>query len=525
MYSTNEENDGITYQRLNIPGCVGSATTGSPELPYLTKYIAIPECDNVSLSFSTNAATTLSNYNVYPSPDHELIENPDGTSGIEEVFSKSTIEYAKNEFVYGVDAEIVSFGYLRDQKYACINIYPLQYNVVSRQLKVKSNFTINLQFTNPTTDVNVNTGIFNSVASSMMPNYVSTGMDAKVNDHVAHNGTVEWVTLSTPEDANNIDADYLIICSEPFFEPNNVNSEVLRIANHRAEYNGFNVTILDAYNIFAEVDFEYDDPMFIKEQKIRSCIKHIYENGEAQHTYDGKLGYVLLIGDVDVGNTGMPLSYDRAYYGNPYWPDENWPGDYYYSCLTKNQNNNTYDDIGDLFIGRFCVNNNLTTGLTELHNIVEKTIRHETEYNPKYKNAFDGINGNWVGPFYYDSLFNNYIQPKLLNEETYTRVNYYDYEDGGNWEQMRADFIDMANDGSGLLFYNGHGGIGSWQQNITYEFIQSNLNNFSKNPFALSMACLTGKLDYGANNPCMGEELTTYSPNKGFVGFIGSTRC
>jgi hypothetical protein len=57
------------------------------------------------------------------------------------------------------------------------------------------------------------------------------------------------------------------------------------------------VAILNAYNIYEEVDFEYTSEDYKEEQRIRSCIRRIYEGANAQHTYDGKLGYVLLIGD------------------------------------------------------------------------------------------------------------------------------------------------------------------------------------------------------------------------------------
>lgn len=130
------------------------------------------------------------------------------------------------------------------------------------------------------------------------------------------NGNVQWITLTDPSQADDIVADYLIICAEPFFDPNNPNSEVLRIANHRATYNGFDVAILNANNVISdELGFSYEgypEPEFKKEQRIRTCIRRIYEGANAQHTYDGKIGYVLLIGDSEYQtNLGMPTSFNH----------------------------------------------------------------------------------------------------------------------------------------------------------------------------------------------------------------------
>ena len=73
---------------------------------------------------------------------------------------------------------------------------------------------------------------------------------------------------------------------------------------------------------------------------------------------------------------GMPTSYNHDYLV-PYTTADYYPADYYYSCVTKQQN--IYDETGDLFIGRFCVDNDLENGLTELQNVVNKTIFYESE--------------------------------------------------------------------------------------------------------------------------------------------------
>lgn len=298
MYKTYITEEGELFQRIEVPAAGKTSETGSPELPYIRQLIAIPECDDVVLTTNITGQTDFSNYNIYPAPDFELAEGQDGSTYLQEVFYKDVTIYAQNAYFTGMNAEIVSTGYLRDQKYAEVYLYPIQFNPVLKHISVFTHYQITLDFVNPTTPVNVNTGIFNNVAANTMLNYVSSGITASINDNVQGDGNVQWIELTDPAQADNIVADYLIICADPFFEPTNPDSEVLRIANHRASYNGFDVAILNAETIFLDLNFEFSNPDHEYEQKIRTCIRRIYEGENAQHTYDGKLGYVLLVGDV-----------------------------------------------------------------------------------------------------------------------------------------------------------------------------------------------------------------------------------
>ncbi|MCD6111845.1 MAG: hypothetical protein J7J86_01105 [Bacteroidales bacterium] len=334
MYKNNITFENEAFQRIDIPNEAKTKQIGNPELPYIRQLIAIPECDNVVLNVNITGQTDFNNYNIYPAPDYEDIQNPDSTVYLQEIFSKNDTVYNQNVYFPGMNAEIISTGYLRSQKYAEVYIYPIQFNPVTKHIIVYTNYQISLDFINPTTDVNINTGIFNNVATNTFLNYVSSGVTASINDNVQGNGNVQWITLTNTANARLIIADYLIICSDPFFEPDNPESEVLRIANHRATYNGFDVAILNADNIISdELGFFYEgsligDDTYKKEQRIRTCIRKIYQGAHAQHTYDGKLGYVLLIGDSENNtNLGMPTSYNHVY-KIPFTNKKYYPADY-----------------------------------------------------------------------------------------------------------------------------------------------------------------------------------------------------
>ncbi len=402
MNSETITQNGTNYNRVSISGATTLSSTGSPELPSLTYMVAIPECSEVQLAYTIGSQGSLSGFNIYPVPDYEEVTNPDSTVYLSEVFAIDQSVYSKNEYLPPVSVTIASQGYLRSQKYAEVVFSPLAFNPTTGQVAVAQQVEVTLTFNNPTTNVNVNTGIFNNVAAGSFINYVSNGVSAVINDRAATPGTVTWVTLQNVVQASGIVADYLIITSAPFFDPEDSTSQLLRIAQHRARYNGFDVAIVNMDNLLSYF-INLADGDYKNERAIRRFTKAVYEGANASHTLDGKLGYVLLVGDVRAGNESMPTSYDHPYQ----YENSTYPSDYYFTCVTI-QENGTYDEKGDLFIGRFCVENNTNYGATQLFNIVEKTICFEREFVPERINNVNFINGEITNPSTCEAYFENY---------------------------------------------------------------------------------------------------------------------
>jgi hypothetical protein len=503
MYETDTTVNSTLFQRINIPGCGRFTITGQPEMPFVRVLIAIPECDGVTLSVDVRDDMSLEDYYVYPAPDYQEVIDTSDLVYMEEVFDFDTVAYSTNLYNPQLSGEIHSIGYFRAQKYAEVYLYPVRFNPVSEDIEIDMSYNVTLTFDDPTTSVNMNVGIFNNIATNAMLNYPSTGISAVINDNVDPDGTVEWITLPDTGYACTIVADYLIICSDPFFDSED--TEVLRIATHRATYNGFDVAIINVENILS-LNFEYDDPAYMDEQKIRTCIRRIYEGANAQHTLDGKLGYVLLIGDVDEGNMGMPTSHKQVI---EYWP---LPNDYYFCCVTRE--NEIYDLIGDLFIGRLGVDNNTESGVTELHNIVDKTLLFENEYGfENWRKNVGFINDGSSYTPEYQSAFYTFLDNIIQNEQI-TFV-------AGTQSTIHQSVIDLFNEGSIFTFYDGNGNPITWEDNLdTYHF-ETELTNLNKFPFVFSYSCQTGLYEHTAD--CLGEFLTTYSEDKGCVGFLGAT--
>ncbi|WP_373761347.1 C25 family cysteine peptidase, partial [Jeotgalibaca porci] len=526
FYSESINEGNVIYQRLSIPGAGMSQAVGLPELPSFRQTVAIPECSDVSLSFQVLQEQVLNNYNVYPAPDHQVITNPDSTCYVVEVFSKNALCYVDNLISPANNVVLTETGYFRSQKYAEIQVSPIRYNPATQKLYVAAEIEVTLTLTNATGATSANLGIFNNVAAHTMLNYESTGMTSEENDMRFGSGSVNYIELQTAAQANSIQADYLIICANQFIENGVPSEELMRIAQHRAYYNGFDVAILNIDNIL-QVGFPYSEPYFKWEGMMRSCIEKIYEGNNAHHTFDGHLGYVLFVGKPPVRNGEthynpayqgfVPTSYSHGvqqHFTN--YPVSTYPSDYWFGCVTHDSQN-VYDKNGDLYIGRFCVENN-----AQLHNIINKTIKREREYRPfqsKIVNAAnDTIYGNFLG--YFDGTYYPYLRNLIGQNKTLTTAN--------RWiddvDTYRTKVLSMLNAGSPLFIIDTHGNINSWQTLICFQYNLLNLldNGNTMNQFCLSYACLTGKMDY--SSPCLGQNITAGNPYSGMVGFLGSGR-
>ena len=512
--SINEGN--IIYQRLSIPGAGKSQTVGSPELPSFHQMVAIPECSNVSLSFQVLQEQVLNNYNVYPAPDYQVVTNPDSTCYVEEVFSKNVLCYVDNLISPSNNAELTETGYFRSQKYVEIQVSPIRYNPSTQKLYVATEIEVILTLTNATGATSSNLGIFNNVAAHTMLNYESTGMTAEENDMRFGSGKVKYFTLTDYRQVDTIVADYLMICASHLFDVNGVPcAPLLELAQHRASYNGYDVVILNVDNILDQ-SFSYQHYAYRIEEKLRTCIYRIYRYGSANHTYDGHLGFVLLVGRAPIYSGDNFNEQYQGYVPTAYSHDKkvhydgNWmiyPSDYWFSCIANNTGSSSYDFKGDLFIGRMCVDNN-ENAVNQLDNIVKKTIKRERRFNPRLKNIVQAATGSRI----HDPNFFSTLESIIGSNRTLHTV---DYDDPGYYiNNIQA----LIAEGSPFFIIQNHGNVTAWM-NVPYPLAD---NSETMNQFCFSYSCFTGCMDNTLT--CLGQKMTSNYPEKGFVGFLGSGR-
>ena len=507
IYTLDTVVNGTAFTRLMLPGGGAVNPAGHPELPVLTYRVAIPVCDNTEVVYSIDSRKNLPSCWVYPVPEIVL----DGNGNPVEQFAFESAAYAQPR-LFEPASVISSSGSLRSQRYVEITVIPIEFCPVTRQLSVIDRIEITLTFTNPQGDLRQNVGIFNKVAANTFINYECNGMSAMVNDKAFEKpgfkrGNVKWFTLSDTAQAATIPGDYLIITVSGFFDENDPNSQLKRLAEHRAFYNGFDVTIANVDSILS-LPFEYEDnnipPLYMKEQKMRTFIRRVYEGKNASNPNgDGHLAYVLLVGDNYGNNEGMPTSLDH----NATWGGEKYRSDYYYSCIKKT--GSVYDNIGSLFIGRLSVEDN-----TALYNMVEKTIHHETEYGPgNWRKSAGFTYGSDAFTVQYGIHFFNFINSIL---DTIGWTPHFVSN-----EPIKDPTLNYLNEGVAYVQYIGGGNITEWEDNLSMAAFSQQLENDYYAPFINTMYKETGWFD---NEYCLGEFLTTYSPTKGAVGYIGASR-
>lgn len=175
---SNKNVDEVTYQSLYIPDAEVITEEGLPQVPVITKLLAIPDCGDVSLSITPSNELVLSDYNILPAPRFDKEKQQDGTYIMDQVFEEDKNIYSSNVDFPGKYGEIIETGYCRGQKVARVAIYPVQFNPVAKTIKVNTDYNINLTFSNPSSEVNKELGIFRNVMHNAAINYEPSGISA-----------------------------------------------------------------------------------------------------------------------------------------------------------------------------------------------------------------------------------------------------------------------------------------------------------------------------------------------------------
>ena len=558
METSDKKVDASAYQSLSIPDGEVMTKEGSPQMPMITKLIAIPDCDNFSISVIPSNQLQFANYNILPTPRYEKKKLPDGTDERILVFEEDKSVYSANTDFPGKYGEIIETGYVRGQKVARVAIYPIQFSPASKRIKVCTNINISLSFVNSSSPVNKELGIFRGMMHHIALNYEPSGINAstKISNTIKNNqlskGSPESVTsgsvirvtdLSTLKGTNAIPVDYLIITHSSLF-----NSVYLtQLANHRKDYNGYDVAIVVLDSIYVHYGNGYPPPP--NYQRIRNFIADVFINGKANHTGDGHLGYICLVGDAVM----LPAAYPPDSYPL-YYTDLDQGSDYYYACTGGDS-----DDLQDVMYGRISVGNE-----TELSNVVNKIISYESNSNGSWNNncMFVASSPDFFGNFSFNtdskikqmlntipsSYPKSYAYRNTLGQVTsvttteanpifgqsFDTSQYHDPNNLCGSDSLNDWLLNQLNATSGIhtFVFEDHGEWNTLNSNegsgrhIYYlddnnpNSINNRLNN-TLYPFMIFNCCKTGDFDQYGN--CLAE-VSLNLANRGAIGVLASTR-
>ena len=493
-----------TFNRVQIKEHTIMDSVGYPEMPIISYLVAIPTCDSVKLNIELLDSIKYTNFNIYPAP--ELV--PDTTAGgaiaLIEQFAYNRTAYETDAWFPGTVAEAVDKGAIRAQDVVRVLFYPVKFNPVKKEIWAYSKAKFTLTFYNSSGSIQKNVGFFNEVVGNTLINYISNGLNASVScgAGLLDTGNVYRDSLLIDQKIS-YNCDYLIITPDDFF----YNDDLWSLVNHRANFNGFDVVITrlsSIYNLMPDSLSQLD--------RIRDLIKNTYNDNNANHTYDGKLAYVNLFGDVELqnGSPGVP-TYSEGY-------------DVYFTQLTCDTiitGNDTiieYDDYPDLMIGRCSVDDT-----EQVQNVVHKILNFKPE-DLDYKHDMLTIASS--NDFYM-------TQSKVLMAMDETIPDYYDKElmldPGFNqpypaWDSIPygiGPLLSSWAEGKMFMNYMDHGYQGGWG-NPSFGYIDIDSSKYDGVlPFVLSTACLTGA--FHNNDNCMAEQFLCEDSIRGSIGFFGSS--
>jgi hypothetical protein len=482
------EEDGKKFQFLSIPQADWTNETGRPKLPVIRALLMIPSDNDVRIQIEDGDHTILKKkpdesgnykgYNVYP-VGKKVRRSRGEAVYIDEEFAFDEEFYSTFSGFYPQTLADISFsGYLRDQRLVQLEFHPVRYNPGSGELMCYSFLRVRLSYER---------NEFHSYEGGR------AGTEARLYEPLESiwgwaMGDALGVTggdgsVSYPDNlTDSHKADYVIIAPDPFY-----NSQKLRqLADWRAQYSGLDVAVVSAAKLYHHFGSGGGS-----DETIRTFVEYVYDLWIAEHMPDSRVGYILLVGDVEL--LPVHISDRRSF-------DELVATDNWYVCVSGD------DLLPDIMLGRLPAKS-----MTELNIMIDKTIRYEQ----------DPLYGEWAN----NALLMLGTVESLREDMEYARdeyllpagynVNEVSALDGGSMYNV----VSEINRGQHIVDYAGHGWVNGWETFRTLDIPK--LRNDRKLPAIFSLACSTGYFDHPDSDSLAEAFLKA---RNGAIAFFGSSR-
>ncbi|PLX14046.1 MAG: hypothetical protein C0598_02320 [Marinilabiliales bacterium] len=133
--------NGRQMEKINMQGSLLQNSEGNPDLPVISRYVAIPQGAEVKVSVNNKRTASLNNINISPAP-----RIPWDTD-------RGPLEYKKNNEIYSKDAFFPSQNVIvsepttiRGLDVVLISISPFQYNPVTKEMLISRDMDIEIEF-------------------------------------------------------------------------------------------------------------------------------------------------------------------------------------------------------------------------------------------------------------------------------------------------------------------------------------------------------------------------------------------
>ena len=433
---------------------------GAPDLPKFSTSLVIPDLGSMEVHLISSSFRDLRDFEIAPSKGI-LTRNIDPSTVPYRYGNKYNIDAFFPGDVTGTRDPYI----IRDVRGQTLIVYPLQYNPVTKVLRVYYDMTVEMVKTG-------DNGV-NNLVRKTKDIRINKEFDAIYSRHFLNYHPMGYIPL---DDYGNI----LVISYGDFMNAMNPYVAWKRSMGYPTK--------------MVSIDSIGNNP-----DSIKQFITNYY------NTHG--LTFVLIVGD-----NAQVHTYQGTGVGGP--------SDNYYGYIEGN------DHYADVFIGRFSAENisQVNTQVQRTLNY-EQNPQFRTD---NWFTSVIGI-GSDQGPGddgEYDYQHIRHQQAQLLSY-TYTwNPELFDGSQGGNdapGNPGPSDVSTAVNDGASLILYCGHGSMTSWG---TTGFSNSNVNtltNQGKLPFIWSVACVNGEFISGT---CFAEAWLRASQGgqpTGAIAFFGST--
>lgn len=440
--------DGINYMEKGIP-----------DVPYFAASVRIPAKGKAVAEIVDANYITVNNISIAPSK-----------GSISRKIDPATVpyEYGKcynvDAFVPSVEAVNSEAFCIRDVRGTTVHFFPFQYNPVQKQLKVFTEITVKVKFTQQPSE-NENTASyekideFENINNRLFINYGSKTRYTQLQD--GHPGRM------------------LIICKDTY-----QSAMTDFVAWKREKGIETEMVLMSAVGTTAS--------------NVQTYITNYFNN-------HSDLAYILLVGDAaDVPTSGTSSA----------------NSDNKYAYLVGN------DHYADVFIGRF--SGQSVADIQNMVRKVVLYEKELTTSDTWLSNAYGSASNEGAGQGHNqgngaesDMQHMGFIQTDLENYGyTVSRVN--QTSSYGTLSDVSATSAAF-NAGVGLGCYIGHGDVQEWASTGYTNSHVNALTNANKLPFIISVACVNGDFN---GNTCFAEAWLRASKNgnpTGALAFLGST--
>ena len=498
--------DGIEGKSIILNGIFLPNKAGMPDLPVISRYVAIPRGANVVLNVKNQETETVTGVELMPAPALPLDND------------KTPMQYIRNEEVYSTDAfypaePIISSApmKIRDVDVAIVSVTPFQYNPVTKELIVTRHLDLEVVFEG-------GDGNFGGD-----PRYRNPAWDHIIRDMVINEDILP-------------DADYQSFIREAVAR-RDTGCEYLIITPDNPDF----IQLADSIKLFRNQQGILTDVKTVTEcggntqTAIRNYIRNAYNN------WDIPVAAVLLLGDHNADGTQGVVSYSM----------NNHPHSGYNPYISDNKYGDINGDhLPDIVLGRITGRN-----YEELYHMINKDL--QAERNPSTNPHFydkpitamgfqlerwfqlcsEIVNGFWeyeLGkhPVRVNAIYEGTPGSRWSTyENTNSVVNYFGPNGLGyipqnmshltDWDGNGNDINEAVNAGAFMLQHRDHGAEELWGE-PSYSI--SNIKRLV-NPdltFVMSNNCLTGRFNYSGADGCFAEAFHRHQ--YGALGIIAATQ-